>query len=503
MKSFNSMTVQRKLLTSFAAVVAAFALTLVFALAQMAGINNQTNNIVEAKNEFKAISDVNRRVLQLSQAVSFGTIIEDVDATAAQRAKYDELLGLYENGIATMRTLALDADSIADVDEIEALFAPIEANWEKQWEAVDAGELAAIQPLVVQNVELLAPYRDKIDQGLEQAEATSVEAQSAASAAYSSTRTLTMVIALVVAAAAMALGMWISRGVSRKIGENAEGVSVASDQLASVSTELSATAEETAVQAQVVSAAAEQVSTNMTTVATAVEEMSASVREIAGNAEQATHVANQAVHAAEQTNDTVGKLGVSSAEIGKVIEVITSIAEQTNLLALNATIEAARAGEAGKGFAVVANEVKELAKQTAEATEEISSKIAAIQGDTQGAVDAIAEITSVITQISDIQTSIASAVEEQTVVTNEITRSISEAARGSAEIAENISAVAMAAQSTTAAATQAQQSAGDLAIRADNLQALVGKRAADSSRQHRQPPRSEDVSARGLTPVAF
>jgi methyl-accepting chemotaxis protein len=178
---------------------------------------------------------------------------------------------------------------------------------------------------------------------------------------------------------------------------------------------------------------------------------------------------------ADTANSTVAKLGESSAEIGKVIKVITSIAQQTNLLALNATIEAARAGEAGKGFAVVANEVKELAKETAKATEDISQKIEAIQGDTRGAVEAIEQISTIIAQINDIQSSIASAVEEQTATTNEIARNVSEAARGSGEIAENITGVAAAAQGTAKGAEETQRAAGELSQMAGDLQQLVDR----------------------------
>jgi methyl-accepting chemotaxis protein len=167
--------------------------------------------------------------------------------------------------------------------------------------------------------------------------------------------------------------------------------------------------------------------------------------------------------------------------------VITSIAEQTNLLALNATIEAARAGEAGKGFAVVANEVKELAKQTAMATEEISGKIAAIQANTSGAVAAIGEISSIIGEISDIQTTIASAVEEQTATTNEISRNISEAARGSSEIAENIASVARAAASTMNGASTSRNSAVGLSGTAGELQSLVGAVASTAKVHHQRP----------------
>jgi methyl-accepting chemotaxis protein len=188
---------------------------------------------------------------------------------------------------------------------------------------------------------------------------------------------------------------------------------------------------------------------------------------------EAAKVANGAVHVAETTNATITKLGESSQEIGNVIKLITSIAQQTNLLALNATIEAARAGEAGKGFAVVANEVKELAKETTKATEDISQKIAAIQGDTQGAVAAIKQISSVINQINDISNTIASAVEEQTATTNEINRNIAEAAKGSTEIAQNITGVAQAAQSTSGGATQTQSASGELSKMASELQMLV------------------------------
>jgi methyl-accepting chemotaxis protein len=186
-------------------------------------------------------------------------------------------------------------------------------------------------------------------------------------------------------------------------------------------------------------------------------------------------VASQAVKVAETTNTTIAKLGESSAEIGQVIKVITSIAQQTNLLALNATIEAARAGEAGKGFAVVANEVKELAKETAKATEDIGRKIEAIQTDTQGAVTAIAEISGIINQINDLQNTIASAVEEQSATTNEIGRNIAEASQGSSEIAQNIGGVAQAAKSTAEGASNSQAAAAELARMAVELQKLVGQ----------------------------
>jgi methyl-accepting chemotaxis protein len=261
----------------------------------------------------------------------------------------------------------------------------------------------------------------------------------------------------------------------QRVGDTATVLASASHELTSVSQQMAATAEETATQANVAAAAAEQVSQNVSTVATGTEEMGASIKEIAKNANEAAKVATTAVRVAAKTNTTVAKLGESSAEIGNVIKVITSIAQQTNLLALNATIEAARAGEAGKGFAVVANEVKELAKQTAKATEDISRKIEAIQDDTKGAVEAITEIGKIINQINDIQNTIASAVEEQTATTGEISRNVAEAAQGSNEIARNVSGVAQAARNTSEGAGNTKNSADELSKIAVGLQKLVSQ----------------------------
>jgi methyl-accepting chemotaxis protein len=265
------------------------------------------------------------------------------------------------------------------------------------------------------------------------------------------------------------------RPAIRGIAENAQALAASSEELTAVSQQMGANANETSAQANVVSAASEEVSRNVQTVATGTEEMTASIKEIAKNANEAAKVANAAVKVAETTNATIAKLGDSSIEIGKVIKVITSIAQQTNLLALNATIEAARAGEAGKGFAVVANEVKELAKETAKATEDIGRKVEAIQSDTKGAVDAIGSISQIINQINDISNTIASAVEEQTATTNEISRNVLEAAKGSTEISQNIVGVATAATSTSEGATDSQHAAVQLTKMAADLQRLVGR----------------------------
>jgi methyl-accepting chemotaxis protein len=245
--------------------------------------------------------------------------------------------------------------------------------------------------------------------------------------------------------------------------------------LGSASAAISGGAARTSSEAAAVAHSASEVGENIQAVAAGTDQMGTSIREIAGNAADAARVASGAVQTANNANTLVTKLGESSAEIGAVLKVITSIAEQTNLLALNATIEAARAGEAGRGFAVVAAEVKDLAQETAKATEDIRNRIEVIQTDTTGAVHAIGEITEVIGRVNDYQGTIASAVEEQTATTAEMGRLVAQVAGGAGTIRDSIVKVADAAGDAQTNVGDAERAADDLASMSSELQRLVGK----------------------------
>jgi len=257
------------------------------------------------------------------------------------------------------------------------------------------------------------------------------------------------------------------------VSKQVDTLVTASDALSGVSQQMSANAEETAAQAHVVSAASEQVAKTIQTVASSTEQMNVSIRDVSKGSSEAAHVASQAVRLAESASGAMHRLSESSSNIGKIVEMISSVAEQTNLLALNATIEAARAGEAGKGFAVVATEVKELAAETSRATEDISRKIQAIRSDATSAVEAIAQIQTVITKMSELQDKIASSLEAQSTTTAMIVRNLADGSRGAAEITSNIGGVAQAARGTSSGASDTRGAAEELSRMAAELRRHV------------------------------
>ncbi|MGY1856130.1 methyl-accepting chemotaxis protein [Modestobacter sp. SYSU DS0290] len=475
----------------------------------------------------------------ITSVVSIGAMIDDVQTLrvtsrnaalaadpAAARAQLDavpEVLERYESHEATYVAEGMDAETRALLDEADAQLAEWQGFLDQTLAPLalagdDAGWARANDAnlFLAQATDLLVELRDAENVAAEQASEAAVE-----SAAHARTTMFALLAGGILAAVAgglfVAVGLgrgvrcvqtvaealargdltqasaWGTRcelgqmsaaldgavehlrSVMTQVAASAGTVAASSEELSASSAQISASAEETSAQSGVVSSAAEEVSRNVATVAAGAEQMGASIREISQNANEAARVAASAVTEAQSTTETVEKLGVSSQEIGAVVKVITSIAEQTNLLALNATIEAARAGEAGKGFAVVANEVKELAQETARATEDIARRVEAIQGDTSGAVAAIGRISEVIGSINDFQLTIASAVEEQTATTNEMSRSVQEAAGGSTEIAANITGVSSSASSTTQALGQTRQAVDELSRMASDLRGSVAR----------------------------
>jgi methyl-accepting chemotaxis protein len=306
-------------------------------------------------------------------------------------------------------------------------------------------------------------------------------------------------LALAVNRAVESLGDALAR-----IADNAVAVGNAAEELASVSSELQSSARQTSEQMALASGAGEETNTSVRLVASSAQQVGAGIRSVAQHAHEAAGVAATAVRVAGEANATIRQLGESSEQIDTVIRAINAIAEQTNILALNAEIEAARAGDAGKGFAVVANEVKELAKETARATEDIGRRVSAIRGDGLAAVSAISEIGGIIAQISSSQSAIAASVQQQSAATAEITRNMGEAARGTDEIAATVNSVARATESTSAAAIETQRAASELAMMAVELQRTVaqfhfrarargaGERAARMSRSFREAPADAD-----------
>jgi methyl-accepting chemotaxis protein len=289
-----------------------------------------------------------------------------------------------------------------------------------------------------------------------------------------------------------AAAWFLARNVGRRVTASAKVVGDASGRLDVVSVELESSATRTAGEAQVVAESSRQVDASMQTVAAAVEELTASVNEIASSAAQASSVADRALSATRSAASTANDLGGASSEVGQVVALITSIAEQTNLLALNATIEAARAGAAGSGFAIVANEVKELARQTGDATDVIRTRVEGIQASSNQIVGAIADISGVIDEVHGYTATIASAVEEQSITASEIGRSMAEAAHASSAITSGIQAVAGTAAGTLATAHATREAAEELDGASSDLWQLVKGNGGSASAP--QPPANGTTS---------
>jgi methyl-accepting chemotaxis protein len=449
--------------------------------------------------------------------------------SASSRAAFLSSMASFSKELDALSSLDLSADERSALDGVRTAFGKfgdVDKDVIAKYREGTPAAIAAANDLVLgTEIQLFQQISDGVDKLVKNAQDQAVAAEAAAQSSASSTRNLATTVGILALLGAVALAALLTLSITRPLGtlrtrladiaegegdltkrlevagkdeftavsgafnrfvekiagtvrgitDSASAVAAASEELSAVSSQIAATAHQTSTQSGVVVTAADEVSGNVQTVAAGAEELSASIREISSNATEAARVGDHTMTAARTTHELIGKLGDSSREIGDVVKVITAIAEQTNLLALNATIEAARAGEAGKGFAVVAGEVKDLAQETAKSTGNIAGRVQSIQQDTSAAVAAISEIVDIIGKLGDYQTTIASAVEEQTATTNEMSRSINQAAASSAEIATNIAGIAEAARTTTSGVADATQAAEELSRTSHQLRSLVSQ----------------------------
>jgi methyl-accepting chemotaxis protein len=518
-------TVRTKILGAVLTVAAIGAAIGLFAVTRMSNLNVSTEEMSRYNRELASTGEL-RNAFNRTRINSLDRILA---RDAAARAAGSEALKTSEAEAAE----AISAYKAFDVDAERARqLAAFEQAWQQYIGIVrneivpltDRGDLAAVAQVRAEKVTpLLATMRDALDALAAETVAHTTKAEERAHDTYAGGRNLVLLLILLATALGVAVAFFVATliirplrrvsgvlaavargdltqtaGVTSRdeigamataldeanrrtretiaaVAGSAAALSARSEQMSSTSDQIASSAQETSSQARTVSAAADEIFRSVESVAAASEEMGTSIQEIARNANDAAAVAADAVGIAVTTNDTVAKLGDSSVEIGNVVKTITSIAEQTNLLALNATIEAARAGEAGKGFAVVATEVKELAQETARATEDIAQRVEAIQKDTSGAVEAISRISAVIGRISEFQTTIASAVEEQTATTGETNRNIADASRGIQQVTTNITGVADSAQVTSKGVQDTQQTTIELARMSGDLSELVAR----------------------------
>ncbi|WP_433215399.1 methyl-accepting chemotaxis protein [Dactylosporangium sp. CS-047395] len=449
--------------------------------------------------------------------------------TAETRAAYLQAMRDFSAEIEAMGRLPLSAGDRAAVEGIRAAYAQYVAMDDRviaDYRAGSAAQTDAANDLITgEALDVYAQMADRIDALVASAQQAAAAARRSADSTASGTRRLANIVGGIALGLSILLAVALSLSVLRplralhdRLADIAEGdgdltkrlvisghdefsavsrefntfvdkiastvraisgsastVAVASERLTDTSKRIMASAQETSAQSGLIVASADEVSGNVHTVASGAEQMSASIQQIAGTAAEAARVGGQTTELTQSAFDLIGRLSGSSRQIGDVVKVITDIAEQTNLLALNATIEAARAGAAGKGFAVVANEVKELAQETGRATGDIAAKVASIQNDTSAATDAINRIVEVTGRLGDYQTTIAAAVEEQTATTNEMTRNITQAAAGSADIAANISSISANARVTTDGVEDTRTAAEELAAMSRELRGLVGQ----------------------------
>jgi methyl-accepting chemotaxis protein len=466
-------SLKTKLISGFAAVAVLMLALGLYLIAVIKQTDTEYSSLLsEEVVSTEHASQVNAEMWKLNANVHRIVLESDPAVRAQLEAEDKKAIDLLHKDLDIVKSHA-DGEQLAALEEFDTHFEAALKVWNAAVDLADHGKAA-------QGVEKLHEADKDFDQARTillanvESNVQAQEEQSEAAAHHAHTTITISYVALgLMVLVAIGIATWMTRHISSGLRRSSESMTASAATLSAVAGRMAIGASSTSEETQRVSASVEEFTANMATVASAVEEMEVTVREIATSASAASTVAAEAVGTVENTNRQVEALGDSSREIGKVIEVITSIAEQTNLLALNATIEAARAGEAGKGFAVVANEVKELAKETAGATEEIRRRVGSIQQDSGTAMSAIGEIAEIITKINSMQSTIAVAVEEQTATTGEIAHNISDAAKASEEVARSIARVAEAAGETSECAASTQQVASAVTRDAHVLQEML------------------------------
>ncbi|MFI5906527.1 methyl-accepting chemotaxis protein [Dactylosporangium sp. NPDC051541] len=511
----------RKLASLIALAAVGIAATAIVLGALMGGLSSRFTEVAQQDHP-SVRAALEMEVAKTGQADDLGSYVATGDKQYVSEWNDDH--AEFTKWLAAYRQLDMTAREVAVLDEVTGADGTYQSEGQKVVSLVEAGQAAAA---TTASNDVLGPLEDRIFKGLTELEDTNTDTIATATAAgerqVQQAAWLAVLIPLLAVAIVAGLAVVIVRGIVRPLRtavtaldrvaagdltgtvaergndeladmsralnrataamrETVDALGATATSLTDTAGDLSRSAGETATsaakaneQAQSTASAAEEVSAGVSTVATASEEMTAAIAEIAQNASRAALVATSAVDTAAHTSGTVQQLGVASGEIADVLKTITSIAAQTNLLALNATIEAARAGESGKGFAVVAGEVKELAQETARATEDIARRIEAISTHSGATITAIDQISRIIDEINAYQATIASAVEEQTATTEEINRSVTEAAAGTQVIASNVTHLASTAQAVTEAASASRHAASSLSATADHLRVLVAR----------------------------
>jgi methyl-accepting chemotaxis protein len=472
-----------------------FALAAIVALAVAASVlvvNHQMNAVEHAHTDLEAAQTRSATARDVSAALVTQRALQAEYAITKDPALLVTFEETASTSFASLDDLVANHEGSDEVERIAAEVAALDVThdaviFDQMVPAFDAGDEAAGLAFLAEGKVVLQDLLSLVDEMIGVLDVEAAAYDTAMTDAVNAANSVSIIIGLATLAVAAAATFATYRFTIRRFGTSMQTMDEARASLRQINDSLLSKAQSTERDVSAIAVVSADATSHMSEFAHAVEDMSSAIAEISTSSSMASSVAVTAVRRAEDTNATVAKLGDSSAEIGEVIEVITSIAKQTNMLALNATIEAARAGEAGKGFAVVANEVKELAKQTSAATDQISERIASIQSDTRESVQAIEEIGSIISQIAEIQTSVAAAVTEQEAVTSQMGATVRAVDSGISGLSERTAALARAATETAQLGADAAARTGSLDQVREELGQAIGERQARDSRRFRRP----------------